>query len=137
MSTRSSISLKQPNGKFRSIYCHWDGYIQGGVGETLYLNYKDIKTINKLLDLGDLSVLGEKPEHDPKDWDSYSSDYTRCKTYKDRGENNIDAREFDFVDDVEEYYDWSEYHYFFIDGEWYVAEGKDNHLEKLKDKLVI
>lgn len=29
MSTSATISYERPDGKIRSIYCHWDGYIEG------------------------------------------------------------------------------------------------------------
>ena len=59
MATRSTIGMIQEDGTtIRSVYCHWDGY-PDGVGATLAEYYTDTATIDRLLDLGDLSVLDE------------------------------------------------------------------------------
>lgn len=54
MSTRSRIGKLNPDGSILSVYCHSDGY---GVGETLKEHYTDIKKIDALLALGDISSL--------------------------------------------------------------------------------
>ena len=61
MSTSSWIGFRNKDKTIRFIYCHHDGYIKNGVGETLVKHYSDPETINKLLDLGDLSALGTEP----------------------------------------------------------------------------
>lgn len=38
MATHSSITVKTSNGKFKTVYCHFDGYPEG-VGKTLALHY--------------------------------------------------------------------------------------------------
>lgn len=65
MSTRSDIIKQNPDGTCRMIYCHNDGY-PDGVGRTLAGHYADPESIDRLLDLGDISWLGETPE-DPGD----------------------------------------------------------------------
>ena len=65
MSTRSNIIRQNPDGTCRMIYCHSDGY-PTGVGSLLAERYTDPETIDRLLDLGDISWLGETPE-DPGD----------------------------------------------------------------------
>ena len=57
MSTRARIALAMPNGKFKSIYVHLDGYPQG-VGKVLAQHYGNANRIRDLLELGDLSQLG-------------------------------------------------------------------------------
>lgn len=61
MSTRCLIGIEYDDKTIRYIYCHCDGYIEG-VGKTLKKHYTDIDTIHKLLDLGNISSLGEIPE---------------------------------------------------------------------------
>lgn len=61
MSTRSLIGLQQADGTVKAIYCHWDGYPEWN-GEKLANFYPDEQHINKLLVLGDISSLGDKPE---------------------------------------------------------------------------
>ena len=57
MSTRSRIAIENQNGSVTSIYCHFDGYIDS-VGKTLF-NHYDQEKLEKLLELGDISSLGE------------------------------------------------------------------------------
>ena len=110
MSTRSRISWKKQDGTIESIYCHHDGYPEY-VGNTLVNNY-DEKNLDKLMALGDLSVLGEVPTSDPKGWDDY--DYVKrnrcCLAYKDRGETDVDS--FKFASE-------EECNYLYKDGKWY------------------
>ena len=57
MATRSRIAIENQDGTVTSIYCHFDGYLRG-VGKTLFEHYDREKT-EKLIELGDISVLGE------------------------------------------------------------------------------
>jgi hypothetical protein len=57
MATRSRIAIENENGTVTSIYCHFDGYLDG-VGKKLFEHYDREKT-EKLMELGDISVLGE------------------------------------------------------------------------------
>jgi hypothetical protein len=57
MATRSRIAIENQDGTVTSIYCHFDGYLEG-VGKTLFEHYDREKT-EKLMELGDISVLGE------------------------------------------------------------------------------
>ena len=60
MSTRSIIA-KEYKGEIKGIYCHFDGYLSG-VGATLKKFYTDDDTIDELIKLGGISILGEKLE---------------------------------------------------------------------------
>lgn len=127
MSTRCLIGKVEKNGKIRAIYCHHDGYLDG-VGQTLVDYYNDESTIDELLDLGDLSVLGETPDTIPEYWTSDDTEVQAkmssgefCVSYRDRGESNIDAKEYDSERD---YYKaanflWAEYIYLFKNDRWY------------------
>lgn len=57
MATRSRIAIENQDGTVTSIYCHFDGYLSG-VGKKLFNHYDREKT-EKLIELGDISVLGE------------------------------------------------------------------------------
>ena len=57
MATRSRIAIENQDGTVTSIYCHFDGYL-AGVGKKLFNHYDREKT-EKLMELGDISVLGE------------------------------------------------------------------------------
>lgn len=60
MSTRSAIICKTTHG-YAGIYCHFDGYCDG-VGRTLLEHYADPHKVRALIDLGDISSLGERVE---------------------------------------------------------------------------
>ena len=69
MSTRSRIGILQPDGSVRSIYVHSGGYLDE-VGLTLQRSYSDPSPEGDalrgaLLDLGALSILGDKLVPDP------------------------------------------------------------------------
>ena len=56
MSTRSYIAEELPNGKYKVIYCHFDGYLEHN-GEILINHYQNRNKLERLLGLGDLSSL--------------------------------------------------------------------------------
>lgn len=59
MSTHSTIIERIADGTYRGIYCHFDGYPKG-VGATLLQHYADPAKVSALIDLGDISQLGER-----------------------------------------------------------------------------
>lgn len=122
MATRSRISYEKPDGTIRSIYCHWDGYIENN-GRILLVNYNE-SNLDALMDLGDLSYLGEKPKSTKKGWnDSFRYRSLRyCLAYRDRGED-CPAKEFK---SLKEYYEAQldeECNYLFSNGEWFYWYG--------------
>ena len=60
MATRSLIGINLNNGITKVIYCHWDGYPEHN-GQLLVNNYTSPSAVFDLLELGDLSSLGESP----------------------------------------------------------------------------
>jgi len=58
MATRSTIALQYANGVVDQVYCHWDGYLEG-VGANLQHGYTDPFELQKLIDGGDMSTIGE------------------------------------------------------------------------------
>jgi hypothetical protein len=88
MSTHSTINVLQADGTVKSIYCHFDGYINGGVGQTLLESYNTTKLANKVVSLGDLSTLKQSMEK-PKGHSfnspvkNYSIAYGRDRAEKD------------------------------------------------------
>lgn len=145
MSTRCRISAVYEDGTVHSIYCHHDGYIKHGVGECLYTYYQDLPKIKELMSLGDMSSLGTTTEHDPEDWNRRCAEipkttdyfYVRCEIYKDRGDEDADALVFankaEFLYEMSyEVRGWTdeEYHYIFMDGDWYLFA--DNRIDTVK-----
>lgn len=64
MSTPCQIGIVRANGRVKSIYCHHDGG-SGRIHKILTEAYGSEKTVEALLKLGDISVLGEKLEPGP------------------------------------------------------------------------
>jgi len=116
MATRSNIAYQTPEGKIRSVYCHWDGYPEHN-GEMLRRHYTTTEKVAALIELGSLSSLREEigQQH------PFDRDYTNpelpltdnwCLAYhRDRGEE-LSIQEYDdipsWIEDMEEYaYLWN------------------------------
>lgn len=61
MSTNSLIGIEKQDGNVEYIYCHWDGYLSGN-GAWLLQNYQDRTKVQALINLGDISSLGNTVE---------------------------------------------------------------------------
>ena len=112
MSTRSTIAIQRKDGTRTGIYCHFDGYIEG-VGLILQLAYNTADKVEKLLSLGNLSVLGYYTEPDEKIPHNFEMRQPNvCVAYhRDRG------------DDFQQWDGEQEFNYRFdeYDGVWYVS----------------
>lgn len=113
MSTRSYIAIKQPNNKYLTAYCHWDGYLSY-VGAVLQKYYTNPLRVSRLVQSGDMSRLAPHicPTEDSKHtFDNPDKDV--CVFYgRDRGEREIEPRYLT----KEELFDpqsWIEYVYIF------------------------
>ena len=147
MSTRCRIGIQNQDGSITSIYCHHDGY-PDRVGDTLANYYTEENKIKKLMELGDMSSLGNEPVDNPKAWetpglcDNWFEKYRElhpedmCDTYKSRGED-VPAQTHPNLKEYQKYSRdcWGEYAYLFKDGEWYVLEYDDTELKLVKDLL--
>lgn len=128
MATRSTIALEFADGTVGQVYCHWDGYLQHN-GKILLDSYSDPFKLQKLIDLGDLSVLhaevGEKHNFN----DEYKNG---CTFYgRDRGETGIDARYFKDFADYEQNHQYEEYEYILRE-----VEGKATWFVYYNDRFV-
>ena len=112
MATRSNIAYRTPEGKIRSVYCHWDGYPAHN-GEMLIRHYQEARKIAQLVELGSLSSLQPNvfPVGKEHSFDNAQEDV--CVFYgRDRGETGVETREYDdipsWIDNMEEYaYLWN------------------------------
>jgi len=110
MGTRSAIGYKLPNGKIRAKYCHWDGYVEGGVGQTLQESYQDAVKIGLMVELGDMSTL--------------AAEIADCSFYgRDRGDTDVDAQDYDDFDDFTTSFEGCDYFYVWNGNEWIVSQG--------------
>ena len=122
MATRSRIAIENESGIVNSIYCHFDGYVDG-VGKTLF-NHYDKEKLQKLIELGDISSLGESTE----DTVAYCRD--RGEDLHSTGYLNVEGLfELGFGSSVEFVYCLNR------DGIWLVCEDTSSNVEILKEKL--
>jgi hypothetical protein len=89
MATRSTIALEFADGTVQQVYCHFDGYLEG-VGAELWRAYTDPFALQKLIEGGDMSSIGEP--------------------YSNRGED-CPAQKFTDFADYQANGQWEEYNY--------------------------
>jgi hypothetical protein len=134
MGTRSRIGVMHGD-KLKSVYCHWDGYLQHN-GQLLQNHYDSAKA-NHLVALGDISSLKEQigVEHPFSQFDvtpnlsqaEYYEKYDKMTTFygRDRKETDTDFTVDQSYDEfLSKDYDY-EYYYIMRDGVWYVGVAYD------------
>jgi len=122
MATRSRIAIEKQDGTVDSIYCHFDGYVDG-VGKILF-NHYDKEKLEKLIELGDISVLHESTE----DTVAY---------HRDRGED-LHTTSYLSVEGLFELGFGSSVEYVYCltkDGIWLVNKHGSSTVEYLKEEL--
>jgi hypothetical protein len=109
MSTRSRIGVEVPGSSIISIYVHHDGYYSHHA--PLLLNhYVTLLSVLDLMQLGDLSSLGETPKE--------------CVAYgRDRGEKDTHAQTSFTEGDFKEFFE--EYNYLYRNGKWWTTQKRD------------
>ena len=141
MGTRSRIGVMHGD-KVKSIYCHWDGYLEG-VGDTLLKHYDSAKA-NHLVALGDMSSLradiGEKHAFSKFEFDIEHRVHNDewCTFYgRDRGEKGVEFKVAQTFDEFMEQCDncGAEYYYIIKDNVWYVGNIYDS--TPLSKKLTV
>jgi len=125
MGTRAAIGYKTPEGKVVAKYSHYDNYI-AGTGKTLVEHYTEARKVAQMVELGDQSYLAPEIFPMPKSGHSFETPEEGVTIFygRDRGESDVDAKEFDTVGDMVEYYDGCgcEYFYLYANGEWIVND---------------
>ncbi len=132
MATSAVIAKKKADGKYRCVYCHWDGY-PSNVGVVLNLCYTEENKVNKLMSLNSLSQLGESPTIVPTESDmglgTFRGKFKACIAHeRDMG---LDAPKC-VVQRIEDIPYWYSYLYIWENGSWNTYEVNDNGLEKMK-----
>ena len=153
MGTRSMIAIENPNSKaVKSIYCHWDGYLEHN-GSILEKHYSNSPKVNNLIALGDLSSL--RPEIGvkhlfssldlPKEEREAHEEAVKdmCTFYtRDRGED-APYKFFKGVKEAHAYYNgsWCEYFYLFKydedleSGKWFYRTRENGRWKRLATAL--
>jgi len=129
MGTRSTIALEYADGTVGQVYCHWDGGFEHN-GMILYKHYSDPFKLRQLMDLGDLSSLGERigTQHA---FDQAPEG--ECTFYKrDRKENGVSQKMFKDYDDYLSNHQFEEYDYILRNDNgvavWFVSDHEGNYV---------
>ncbi|MBU9434184.1 hypothetical protein LGN04_28830 [Burkholderia multivorans] len=98
MSTNSTISILKNDGTVDLVYCHRDGYLIDGVGETLLNHYKDAESIRDLIKGGAIGDLGETKQATNFFGGNHSND--NCHSFKNIAEyHEANKEEFNYLFD--------------------------------------
>lgn len=108
MSTRSRIGIEEKDGSITSVYCHFDGYVDG-VGLALIKNFDTEEKARELIDLGDLSTVGGNLE----------STIAYCRDRDEEYSQSIHSSQDDYINPKRA--EAIEYYYLFSNGEWMVS----------------
>lgn len=139
MSTRSYIAEELPNGKYKVIYCHFDGYLEHN-GEILINHYQDRNKLEKLLSFGDLSSLDKNIVPDlnlPHSLDYKEQQKDVCVFYnRDGNENNPDWNAKVLTKEEMFDNDWIEYFYIFtLEDKWKYYDYEQDILRDVAEDL--
>jgi hypothetical protein len=123
MGTRSRIGVMHGD-KCKSVYCHWDGYLDHN-GRILLEHYDSAKT-NHLVALGDISSLDRTVEIPEGVEHTFENPVKGITSFygRDRGETGcefaVDHTFEDFMKRVDD--SGAEYYYIMRDGVWYCGD---------------
>ena len=153
MGTRSMIAIQvMDSTRIKSIYCHWDGYLQHN-GSILNKHYQASPKVNQLIAGGDLSSL--RPEigvqhafstigMTKEEQEAHEALHADSCTYytRDRGED-APFKSFNNIKEALAYYDgsWCEYFYLFkynAQGEprgWFYRTREDGRWKSVKTAM--
>ena len=119
MATRSLIAKQVGEDKFRTIYCHWDGYLEHN-GKVLLEHYNTHEKLDELLGLGSISFLAPKVNPDPDKphtFENPQQDVVQAYA-RDRGDEFHPAQDLSYQELTDER-SWADYVYVFgEDGKW-------------------
>jgi len=126
MATNSYIG-KEYGGIIKAVYCHYDGDV-AGVGEALKQYYTHDDVIDKLINLGDLSYLGQyvgPKEGQPHDF-NHPAEGVTVAYHRDRGESLLIKQfgdETEYSEDAKNNY--IKYVYLWKNGTWLLSKPQD------------
>jgi len=112
MGTRSTIAIEK-DGKVKSMYCHWDGYLEYN-GKMLFDYYDSEEKAEALVNNGYASSLRETIEEINAD-----------RVHQDPPEEHSTVRQMLYREDPL----FAEYIYLWKDGEWLVSYSKSTKVQ--------
>jgi hypothetical protein len=99
MGTRSDIIVERRDGKWKRVYCHWDGHVASN-GRTLFEHYNSQKLAEAVVRLGDMSFLASKCSKPAgHSFDTPVEGYT-VYYGRDRGEKGVRGHLFNSLEDA-------------------------------------
>ena len=129
MATRSTIALEFADGTVEQVYCHWDGYLDNN-GVILLQHWSDPFKLRELIDLGDMSSLGERigSQHA---FDK--APQGECTFYlRDRKEQGCGAKKFKDFADYKANHQYEEFEYILRacgdKAVWFVADHNSTYV---------
>ena len=125
MATRSLIAYRTPAGTIRSVYCHYDGYIEHN-GRILEEHYGSLDRISRLVSPGCISSLCSKksPETENHTFGDPERDCTVFYSW-DRNESYEDNMPSEYSSGDQWLKHAVEFNYLFEKGQWFVSVGSD------------
>ena len=142
MGTRSYIAVKLSDGRWKCVYCHWDGYPSWN-GKILYNHYNSQELAEALVAPGDMSSLDKKCDKpEGHTYDTPAKDYTvyyrRDRGYyrRDRGETESDGVIGNSLEEVLSLHRTAGACFIYVweNGVWYVCSDT-THLVSLRIQL--
>ena len=129
MGTRSTIALEFADGTVEQVYCHWDGYLDHN-GRILQEHYSNPFVLRDLIDMGDMSSLGERigTQHA---FDKAPEG--ECTFYlRDRKEQGCGKKKFKDFEDYKANHQYEEFEYILRacgdKAVWFVADHNDTYV---------
>jgi len=124
MGTRSRIGVMHGN-VCKSVYCHWDGYLEHN-GVILQEHYYDSAKVNHLVSLGDLSSLRRNVDFPDGEFHTFDSPMENVTVFYGR-DRDEDGTEWKVAHTFEEFLEQcdlcgAEYYYIMKDGVWYMGD---------------
>jgi len=132
MSTRSHIGIVNEDNTVTYVYCHWDGYPEHN-GRILLNHYNNKEIINKLLDNGNISSLGEQIDPSPDKPHTFGKSQDNVCVFYFRERNEMGNEKQTVSSDIEYKMSrnkgWCDYQYLFDNGQWKYRSGESNWRE--------
>lgn len=132
MATRSHIGIVNEDNTVTYVYCHWDGYPEHN-GRILLNHYNNKEIINKLLDNGNISSLGEQIDPSPDKPHTFGKSQDNVCVFYFRERNEMGNEKQTVSSDIEYKMSrkngWCDYQYLFDNGQWKYRSGESNWRE--------
>jgi hypothetical protein len=123
----------------KSVYCHWDGYLEHN-GVILQEHYYDSAKANHLVSLGDVSSLKRDVDFPDGEFHTFGSPMENVTVFYGR-DRDEDGTDFATDHTFETFFDrandcGAEWYYIMRDGVWYVGNTHENDAKYYR-KLVL